>query len=94
MKNTIGIIANPQSGRDIRRLIAHASVFDNMEKVNIVERLLTVFGDLGVKNVVAMPDGFGIVNSAIYQLGTVKTNVQFCKCLLWIVGKTLMKRQK
>jgi len=39
--------------------------------------LLTVFGDLGVKNVVAMPDGFGIVNSAIYQLGTVKTNVQF-----------------
>lgn len=77
MKNTIGIVANPQSGRDIRRLIAHASVFDNMEKVNIVERLLTVFGDLGVKNVVAMPDGFGIVNSAIYQLGTVKTNVQF-----------------
>ena len=77
MKNTIGIIANPQSGRDIRRLVAHASVFDNMEKVNIVERLLTVFSDLGVKNVVAMPDGFGIVNSAIYHLGSLKTNVKF-----------------
>jgi predicted polyphosphate/ATP-dependent NAD kinase len=33
---SVGIIANPASGRDIRRLVAHGSVFDNNEKVNIV----------------------------------------------------------
>jgi len=83
MKNTIGIIANPQSGRDIRRLIAHASVFDNMEKANIVERLLTIFGELGVKKVLAMPDGFGIVNTALYSLGKINVDVEFVKMKTW-----------
>ena len=32
----IGIIANPASGKDIRRLVAYGSVFDNAEKTNIV----------------------------------------------------------
>ena len=83
MKNTIGIIANPQSGRDIRRLVAHASVFDNMEKVNIVERLLTIFDELSVKKVLAMPDGFGIVNSALYSLGKLNVGIEFIKMKTW-----------
>lgn len=83
MKNTIGIIANPQSGRDIRRLIAHASVFDNMEKASIVERLLTIFEELGVKKVLAMPDGFGIVNTALYSLGRININVEFIQMKTW-----------
>jgi len=29
----IGIIPNPASGKDIRRLVAYGSVFDNNEKV-------------------------------------------------------------
>ena len=29
---TVGVIANPMSGRDIRRLVASASVFPNAEK--------------------------------------------------------------
>ena len=29
----VGIIANPASGKDIRRLVAHGSVFSNLEKV-------------------------------------------------------------
>jgi len=36
----IGIIANPASGKDIRRLVAHASVFDNDEKSSIVRRVI------------------------------------------------------
>jgi predicted polyphosphate/ATP-dependent NAD kinase len=36
----VGIIANPASGKDIRRLVAHASVFDNQEKRNIVRRAI------------------------------------------------------
>jgi hypothetical protein len=30
---TVGVIANPMSGRDIRRLVASASVFPNAEEV-------------------------------------------------------------
>ena len=36
----IGIIANPASGKDVRRLVARASVFDNQEKQAIVVRAL------------------------------------------------------
>ena len=32
----IGIIANPASGKDIRRLLSHATVIDNNKKVNIM----------------------------------------------------------
>ena len=36
----VGIVANPASGKDIRRLVARASVFDNQEKQAIVQRAL------------------------------------------------------
>jgi predicted polyphosphate/ATP-dependent NAD kinase len=36
----VGIIANPASGKDIRRLVSHATVVNNNEKVSIVRRLL------------------------------------------------------
>lgn len=69
MRAAVGIIANPESGRDIRRLVAHASVFDNMEKVSIVERLLLVLQDLGVERIMAMPETFGIVPGAVNAIG-------------------------
>ncbi|HHI00150.1 MAG TPA: ATP-NAD kinase [Thermococcus litoralis] len=68
-KVTVGIIANPESGKDIRRLIAHASVFDNMEKVSIVRRLLLIMQELGVEKVLAMPETFGIVPAALRAIG-------------------------
>ena len=63
-RHSIGIIANPQSGRDIRRLVAHASVFDNEEKVNIVERLLATWNTMGLDSVLFMPDSYNIVYRA------------------------------
>ena len=57
---TVGIIANPASGKDIRRLVAHGSVFDNNEKVNIVRRVLLGLDAMGVERVLIMPDRFGI----------------------------------
>jgi len=57
---TVGIIANPASGKDIRRLVAHGSVFDNQEKVNIVRRVLLGLEAAGVERVLFMPDYFGI----------------------------------
>jgi predicted polyphosphate/ATP-dependent NAD kinase len=57
---TVGIIANPSSGRDIRRLVSHASVFPTAEKANMVQRVLAALGALGVPRVVMMPDLTGI----------------------------------
>lgn len=62
---TVGIIANPASGKDIRRLIAHGSVFDNQEKVNIVRRVMLGLQASHVDNVVIMPDYFGIGRRAL-----------------------------
>jgi hypothetical protein len=56
----VGIIANPASGRDIRRLVAHGSVFDNDEKASIVRRVLHGLAAVGVERVWIMPDDFGI----------------------------------
>lgn len=64
----VGIIANPQSGKDIRRLVAHASVFDNNEKINIVRRVLLGLDAVGVLRVVFMPDYFGIGERALHGL--------------------------
>ena len=55
-----GIIANPASGRDIRRLVAHASVFNNNEKVNILQRTLLALDAIGVDRVSIMPDCYGL----------------------------------
>ena len=64
----VGIIANPASGKDIRRLVAYGSVFDNHEKVNIVKRLLRAMNSIGVREVFFMPDYFGIGQRALEDI--------------------------
>lgn len=64
VRGTIGIIANPASGKDIRRLIAAASVFDNQEKLNIVRRAILGAIAGGVRRVLYMPDSHRIVAAA------------------------------
>lgn len=59
-ETTVGIIANPASGRDIRRLVASASVFPVAEKCNMITRLLTALSATGVERVLLMPDVGGI----------------------------------
>jgi len=61
----VGIIANPASGKDIRRLVAYGSVFSNREKVNIVKRALLGLDSTGVENVFLMPDYYGIGRRAL-----------------------------
>ncbi len=57
---TVGIIANPASGRDIRRLVAHGTVFDNDEKVNIARRILLGLDAVGIERVWIMPESYRI----------------------------------
>jgi len=65
----VGIIANPASGRDIRRLVAHGTVFDNNEKAAIVRRVLLGLEAVGIQRVVYMPEhDFGILPRALNEL--------------------------
>jgi predicted polyphosphate/ATP-dependent NAD kinase len=57
---TVGVIANPASGRDVRRLVAGASVFDNAEKGAMTYRLMVGLGAAGVERVLMMPAGSGL----------------------------------
>lgn len=57
---TVGVVANPASGRDIRRLVAGASVFDNSEKGNMVYRLMVGLGAVGVGRILMMPAASGL----------------------------------
>src|SRR5258708_12916066 len=61
---TVGVIANPMSGRDIRRLVASASVFPNAEKASMVVRLTAAAGALSVGRVLVSTDTFGVSASA------------------------------
>jgi predicted polyphosphate/ATP-dependent NAD kinase len=57
---TVGVIANPASGRDIRRLVAGASVFGNADKAGMVFRLLAGLGAAGVGRVLMLPAADGL----------------------------------
>jgi predicted polyphosphate/ATP-dependent NAD kinase len=57
---SVGVIANPASGRDIRRLVSAASVFDNAEKGNMVHRVMAGLGATGVERILMMPAGAGV----------------------------------
>ena len=60
----MGIIANPYSGKDIRRLVAHGEVSDNHSKVNTLRRMLIGIESVGVDRVLYMPDPYNLVRSA------------------------------
>lgn len=60
IQTTIGLIANPVSARDIRRIVAHAGNLQITDRVNIVLRLLSSAAACGVTHALLMPDRGGI----------------------------------
>ena len=61
----VGIVTNPESGHDIRRLLFGPSVFPTSEKVSMVIRVLAALGVFGVQGVLMMPDHGGIAAGVI-----------------------------
>lgn len=57
---TLGVIANPVSARDIRRVVANAGNLQISDRVNIVLRVLSAAAACGVQRAVLMPDRGGI----------------------------------
>ena len=56
----IGVIANPVSARDIRRIVANAGNLQITDRVNIVLRVLQAARAAGVARALLMPDRGGI----------------------------------
>jgi predicted polyphosphate/ATP-dependent NAD kinase len=65
VNTTVGLIANPAAGRDIRRLTAHASIVPNHEKAAVVRRVLHGLAAAGVDLVMYLADNAGIVDAAV-----------------------------
>ncbi|MDP6042926.1 MAG: NAD(+)/NADH kinase [Dehalococcoidales bacterium] len=65
----VGIIANPASGKDIRRLVAYASVTNNVEKTNILRRIILGIDATGIDEILMMPDYFGLGRRALDGIG-------------------------
>ena len=65
---TVGIIPNPMSGRDIRRVVSQASVFPNTEKTSMVLRIVRAVGALGVERVLFSTDAFGIAAGVLREI--------------------------
>jgi predicted polyphosphate/ATP-dependent NAD kinase len=67
---TVGIIPNPHSGKDIRRLTAKASIVGNQDKVNIISRVFAGLYMSGVSKVKVMPDLYDISKQAVHRVRT------------------------
>jgi len=61
----VGIIANPASGKDIRRLVAYASLMDNRDKTDLVKRIILGIDSTGVDEILIMPDYYGLGSAAL-----------------------------
>jgi len=62
--STVGIIANPAAGKDIRRLVAHGRVVSNQEKANILRRVFAGVVSTGADRILVMPDHSGLARPA------------------------------
>ena len=79
MNRTIGVIANPASGKDIRRLVSYATTIDNNEKVNICKRIVLAAQGLGIERVLFMPETFMIgwaVREGLESDGVLRAQVE------------------
>ena len=55
-KKSVGIIVNPNSGKDIRRLVSNAFVVPQQYKSNELLKLYEGLANQGVKKVFVIPD--------------------------------------
>jgi predicted polyphosphate/ATP-dependent NAD kinase len=66
----VGIIANPASGKDIRRIVGNAITVNNQQKLNIIKRIFVALAGSGVNQILIMPDQFGFGRRALRALAT------------------------
>ena len=78
MAPLVGIIANPVSASDIRRVVANASTLQVTDRANIVLRVLSALASCGITNVLMMPEKSGIrrhINRAYERAANLKEDI-------------------
>ncbi|MDH3248156.1 MAG: NAD(+)/NADH kinase [Acidimicrobiia bacterium] len=73
----VGLIANPMSSKDIRRLTGLARVIDIEEKANLVARFLVGLGAVPDVAVRALDDQAGLVRRAVALAGSAAAPLDF-----------------
>ena len=73
----VGLVANPFSSKDIRRITGLARVIDAEEKANLVARLLVGIGSIAGITVAAVDDQSGIVQRGVNLAGTAGPEVEY-----------------
>ena len=73
----VGLVANPVSSKDIRRLTGLARVIDIEEKANLVARLLVGIGSVNGVTVMSVDDPSGLVRRAVTLAGSSAPKVDF-----------------
>lgn len=65
---TVGIIANPHAGKDIRRLVAHASPTSDAAKIGIIRRAVVGAVEGGAQRLLLAPDKHNLAERAVVDL--------------------------
>jgi ATP-NAD kinase N-terminal domain len=73
----VGLVANPTSSKDIRRLTTLARVIDIEEKANLVARLLVGLASEKKIEVMALDDQAGLVRRAVALAGASRPSVDY-----------------
>ena len=63
MNRVIGVIVNPSSGKDIRRIVSYADSVGHMEKMNLLLRAVIAADSKGIKEIYFMPDPQGLARA-------------------------------
>lgn len=66
--STVGVIANPHAGKDIRRLVAHASPTSDQAKIGIIRRALLGAVEGGAGRLLLAPDKHSLAERAVTDL--------------------------
>lgn len=67
---TVGVIANPAAGKDIRRLVAHASPTSDAAKMGVVRRAVAGAIDSGASRILVAPDRHNLSTRAVADFDT------------------------
>ena len=74
--STVGIIANPASGKDLRRIISSGLTVTNAVKENAVERMLLAMDTLGVERALIMPDRSNLARRVLAKVESELTQMR------------------
>jgi len=76
MPGVVGLIANPISGTDIRRLSTYASFVDNNQKAYILLKVIKTLEGLEIGRALLAPDFYGIYQRTLDLAGNMRIDIE------------------